>query len=191
MNRSMPLAQQTRREALKQIGAAAMLTSLPLGMHGQNAPARLRADRKLFLRLTPREARTLEALGDTLLPGAAEAGVAYYVDRQLASDEPLLMLRYLDYPESFLSFYRKGLSALEALSRRHHQRSFPDLTAPQQAELVGEVSRGNVDRWNGPPAPLFYFTTRNDAVDVYYGTVEGFERLGVPYMPHIEPKEPW
>jgi len=30
---------------------------------------------------------------------------------------------------------------------------------------------------------------RSDAVDVVYGTVEGFERLGVPYMPHILPPD--
>jgi hypothetical protein len=28
-------------------------------------------------------------------------------------------------------------------------------------------------------------------VDVYYGTQEGFARLGIPYMPHIAPQEPW
>ena len=191
MNPSLLNALKTRREALKQIGAAALLASLPAGLCGQNAPARLRANRERFLKLTPREGRILEALGDALLPGAGEAGIAYYVDRQLASDEPLLMLRYLDYPGEFLSFYRKGLSALEAHSRRRHQRAFADLTGPEQTELVAEIARGNPGQWNGPPAPLFYFATRNDAVDVYYGTVDGFTKLGTPYMPHIEPKEPW
>jgi hypothetical protein len=32
-----------------------------------------------------------------------------------------------------------------------------------------------------------YFVLRSDAVDVVYGTMEGYESLGVPYMPHIVP----
>jgi hypothetical protein len=32
---------------------------------------------------------------------------------------------------------------------------------------------------------------RNDAIDVVYGTVEGFARLSVPYMPHILPQRSW
>ena len=28
-------------------------------------------------------------------------------------------------------------------------------------------------------------------IDVVYGTVEGFARLGVPYMPHILPERSW
>ena len=191
VNASLLVAQRTRREALKQIGAAALLASMPVGLRGQNAPARLRADRKNFIKLNAREAKILEALGDTLLPGAAEAGIAYYVDRQLASDEPLLMLRYLDYPGTFLDFYRKGLAALDSFSLRRDRRPFAILTAPQQAEVVGEMARGNPEGWSGPPAPLFYFATRNDAVDVYYGTIQGFQKLNIPYMPHIPPQQPW
>jgi hypothetical protein len=185
------LNQKSRREALKQIGASVLLVTLAPTLSGQTNLVQAKANRDPFIQLTAREAKTLEALGDTLLPGAAKAGIAYYIDRQLASDSPLLMLKYLDYPGTFLDFYRKGLAALESLSLRRCQRSFPDLTAAQQTELVGEIARANPDGWDGPPAPLFYFATRNDAVDVYYGTLQGFEKLGIPYMPHISPKQPW
>jgi len=37
----------------------------------------------------------------------------------------------------------------------------------------------------------FTAKARADGVDVVYGTVEGFERLGVPYMPHILPTARW
>ena len=36
-----------------------------------------------------------------------------------------------------------------------------------------------------------YFVLRNDAVDVFYGTQDGFEALGIPYMAHIEPPSRW
>jgi hypothetical protein len=32
---------------------------------------------------------------------------------------------------------------------------------------------------------------RSDAVDVVYGTVEGYESLGIPYMAHIAPDRRW
>jgi hypothetical protein len=43
----------------------------------------------------------------------------------------------------------------------------------------------------GVPAPLFYFGLRSDAIDVVYGTVDGFAKLGIPYMPHILPTTAW
>ena len=43
----------------------------------------------------------------------------------------------------------------------------------------------------GPPAGLVYFVLRSDTVDVMYGTMEGYESLGVPYMAHIEPDKRW
>ena len=46
-------------------------------------------------------------------------------------------------------------------------------------------------RWQGPAQGSVYGTLRNDAVDVVYGTVEGFARLGIPYMPHILPQRSW
>ena len=39
--------------------------------------------------------------------------------------------------------------------------------------------------------PFFYFVLRNDAVDVVYGTKDGIESLGIPYMAHIEPPSRW
>ena len=30
-----------------------------------------------------------------------------------------------------------------------------------------------------------------EKVDVVYGTMEGYESLGVPYMPHIAPDKRW
>ena len=36
-----------------------------------------------------------------------------------------------------------------------------------------------------------YLVLRSDAVDVVYGTVEGYEALGIPYMPHIAPDKRW
>jgi hypothetical protein len=141
--------------------------------------------------LSAREGQTLEALGDTLLPGAAEAGIAHYVDGQLASASPLLMLKYVDFPMPYADFYRQGLAALDAVAGAGHDAAFAALAAEQRNDLVREISAATPDGWSGPPAPLFYFVTRNDALDVVYGTEEGFARLEVPYRAHVAPPAKW
>ena len=59
----------------------------------------------------------------------------------------------------------------------------------QQATLIRQLSQSSPADRQGPPAPLFYFATRSDTIDVYYGTVQGFVRLGIPYTAHIMPPE--
>src|ERR1700737_5575616 len=57
-----------------------------------------RAQNVPFKVLTSDESAALEALGDTLLPGAKDAGIAHYVDQQLSVPlaECLLVLRTMD-----------------------------------------------------------------------------------------------
>jgi hypothetical protein len=179
-------AGRTRRDFLVTGGGG--LVALGLA----SACARAARDRgESFRVLGEADARALEALGDTLLPGAAAAGIAHYVDHQLAGPTPLLMLRYVDYPAPFARFYAEGLAALDGVARARHARAFAALGAADRETLVREVAGQNPPGWSGPPAPLFYFVTRNDAMDVVYGTPEGFATLGIPYMPHIAPTERW
>jgi gluconate 2-dehydrogenase gamma chain len=182
--------EKTRREFLTGVGSGFVALTVATS-YGAISPAQARAKEVALRVLTESEGRTLEALGDVLLPGAAVAGIAYYVDSQLASKTPLLMLGYLDFPMPFVDFYRQGLASVEHLAQARHAQSFPKLPSSQKADLVREISQKNPPGWSGPPAPLFYFATRNDAVDVYYGTQEGFARLNVPYMAHIVPPEKW
>jgi hypothetical protein len=160
----------------------------PLGLF---SPRQAKADGEPLQVLSENEGQTIEALGEVLLPGAATAGIAHFIDSQLISITPLLMLRYLDFPMSFLDFYRQGLAAVDTLANSRHGRTFQHLEPSQQSELVLEFSKQNPADWQGPPAPLFYFVTRNDAMDVFYGTQQGFAKLKLPYMPHIAPHERW
>jgi hypothetical protein len=143
--------------------------------------------------LTAEERAALEALGDTLLPGAKDAGIAYYVDQQLSvdSNDSLLVARIVGVMPPYADFYRGGLAALNQASTKLHGAKFAELPPEKQHAFVEKMSQKNPDGWIGPPSPFFYFITRTDAIDVYYGTVEGFERLGVPYMPHIVPEKKW
>jgi len=157
------------------------------------SPREARAAAMPFSILSAAEVETLEALGEALLPGARERGIAHFVDHHLgvAAEDSLLTLRYLDVPPPYVAFYRAGLAALDGASRAQHESAFHQLTPEAREALVGVMSRENPSGWQGSPAPLVYFALRSDAVDVVYGTVEGFEKLGIPYMAHIMPPTRW
>lgn len=179
--------QFVQRAALGALAFQAGATQLLL------TPREARARALEFRVLAPAEVRALEALGETLLPGAREAGLAHFVDQQLAArpEDCLLLLRYLDVPPPYADFYRAVLAALDGAARAAHGKPFAELEAAQAEDFVARMGRENPPGWQGPPAPLAYFALRSDAVDVVYGTVEGFEKLGVPYMPHIPPASRW
>jgi hypothetical protein len=182
-----------RRRAILQRGMLGLLAFQVGGSVAVLTPRAARAAQVPLRVLDAAQVRTLEALGDTLLPGAAEAGLAAYLDHQLAADpaESLLMIRYLDVPPPHAPFYAAGLAAVDAAAQKLHGRPFAALEPATRDAFVGLMQRGALEGWQGPPAPFVYFVLRSDAVDVVYGTVEGFEKLGLPYMPHIPPTEKW
>jgi hypothetical protein len=152
------------------------------------------ADRVQFTTLSVAEATLLAAFADHILPGAAAAGVAHFVDHQLGVDpqECLLMCKY--FPEikaPFDVFYKGGIAALRQAVSKQYETSFDDLTIAQKNAVTDSLWKGVVTNWSGPPPPLFYMMVRSDAVDVVYGTKDGFDELNIPYMAHIMPKEKW
>lgn len=180
----------TRRQALGRAGAFAFVVG---GAPVWLTPREARAQAAQFVSLDAAQIRALEAFGEVLLPGAREAGIAHFIDHHLGVPAPdcLLMLRYLDVPPPYIDFYRAGLAALDAASRAAHDAAFAELGAGDANALVSRLARESPQGWMGPPAPLFFFVVRNDAVDVVYGTPEGFEKLGIPYMQHILPPARW
>lgn len=138
-----------------------------------------------FRTLSADEAAQLGYLGEALVPGARAAGLAHYVDHHVSvpAAQSLLMLRYLDIAPPYARFYQAGLAQLA--------RTVGDELADWTA-IAGSLAAGTITPWDdAPPAALFYFIVRADAVDVVYGTEAGFERLGVPYLPHILPGTRW
>ena len=142
--------------------------------------------------LTQPESATYAAWCDTLVPGAAEAGVSRYLDQQLAVPrvDTLLLLRVLGNPP-FAEFYRSGLRGVEAESQRHHGQAFPNLDAKSRNALVEAAAAGKTEAWKNPDPTFFTFISRADAVDVVFGTERGFGELGIPHLAHIRPTAPW
>ncbi len=178
----------SRRDVLRGVGLAGVTILTPLGTM---TPRAAQAAQTPLTSLTRQEAQTLEALAEVLVPGATEAGVVRFVDAQLGRRHPLLVLHYLEYAGDFPAFYRDGLAALDALAQERSGQDFAELPAEERATIAGQLFSGEIEGWRGPPPFLFYFASRSDAIDVTYGTPEGFAALEIPYLAHIQPPEGW
>ena len=183
---------QTRRAFFRNTGIG-LLGFYVGGCKVELTPQEARQQEIPFQVLQTDQVRILEAFGDVLLPGSSDAGLAHFIDHQLnaSAADQLLMIKYLGVNPPFSPFYTRGLASLNDTAKNKHGVQFSALNPEQKTELTGQIAQANPDGWAGPPAPFFYFVLRSDAVDVVYGTQQGVESLGVPYMAHIEPPSRW
>lgn len=146
-----------------------------------------------FRLLKASEAETIEALGETLVPGAREAGISHFIDHQIAvpPEQALLQARILNVRPPFVNFYRAAVGAVNRASNNLKGKLFAQLSADEQREFVSQMRINKIEGWQGPAGAFIYAVLRSDAVDVVYSTVEGYEALGVPYMAHIAPERRW
>ena len=186
------MAELVRRDFVKSAGLGALLFTVA-GIDMLLTPKQARAQGVPFRVLEPHEVETLEAVGETLAIGAREDGVAHFVDQQLTQPpaHALLSLRVREVRPPYVNFYRAALSGIDSASQALHRRGFAALDAAAQRDVVDRLRQNKLEFWQGPAQAFVYATLRNDAVDVVYGTVEGFARLGIPYMPHILPQRSW
>lgn len=180
------------RRALLRDAAGALLFSAAGGFL-LLTPAQARAQGVPLKKLTMDEVPVLEAVGETMAVSARELGIAYFVDQQcaVAPQDALLTLRLAGAAPPFIGFYRASLAEITRQSQSQRGVPFQSLTPLDQHAFIDRLRTSALADWKGPPQGLVYAVLRADAVDVVYGTVEGFERLGVPYMPHIPPSERW
>jgi hypothetical protein len=164
-------------------GAEVLLT--PSAARAQGVPLRT---------LTAAQAATLDALGETLVPGARAAGISHFVDQQISipAEEALLEARILNVRPPYANFYRAALGAVDRSSEKlNNGRGFAQLSEAEQRSFVDNMRQNKVEGWQGPAGPFVYLLLRSDAVDVVYGTMDGYAGLGIPYMPHIAPTKRW
>jgi gluconate 2-dehydrogenase gamma chain len=115
--------------------------------------------------LTDDEAATLAAACDQIIPpdedpGASEAGVVAFIDRQLATRQ-----------QRDLPFWRAGLAGLDATAQRQHAAPFVRLPAARQFQVLTAVEQGRVEPsdW-GPVAPgEFFARLRQYTMMGFYG----------------------
>ena len=181
----------TRRHFIRQSGLA--LTFSVAGKTLLLTPREAHARDIPFAILERTEVDTLEMVCEHLLPGARENGVAHFVDRQLSLDpnDSLLFIKCFNLEPPYRYFYRSALAEIGRVSETVYGAGSAGLDQAGATSLIESLRDANVPGWNGPPSPLVYHTLRNDAVDVVYGTMEGFADLGIPYLAHIEPPRAW
>lgn len=122
------------------------------------------------------EAATVTAICARIIPAddypsAAEAGVAYFLDRQLVG-------HYRKHQE----LYRRGLQAVEEASRERHQKSFAELGEEEQDEILREIEEKQAE---------FFAMIRNHIMQGYYGDPRhggnreavSWKMLGLPNPP--------
>src|SRR5437762_2625990 len=81
--------------------------------------------------------------------------------------------------------------AVERSSLAQGGRRFARLAGNEQRDFVNLMRQNRIEGWQGPAGAFVYFVLRSDAVDVVYGTLDGYAALGIPYMPHIAPLKRW
>lgn len=165
-----------------QIGGATLLLT----------PEQARAQDIPLKKLSEEQARRLGLLAEAMVPGAVDKGVVQFVDYQLDSDpnEALLVAKYFGVGLPYVNFYAKGIEVAAGMVQEASGKALEDLDAAESEQLVKSMSMPGavVDEF---PIFLFYMCLRSDAVDVVYGTPEGFSKLNIPYMQHISPPEGW
>jgi hypothetical protein len=180
-----------RRHLLHAGGASlAMAAAAPLAVFD---PREARAQDLPFEVLSPDEVATIEAISDALVPGARDAGISHYIDHELASPSPRLLLRFAQLRGPLAPYYHGALAAFAASMTAQGNGAFSSLSSDAQHTVIEALRTGTIKPWDSGSvaAPVFYGMMRNDGIDVVYGSVEGFKSLGIPYMPHVKPKTTW
>jgi len=155
----------SRRACLKIMAAAA--GGAAAGVGGAAAVGRLgRAPEGPWRVLTPDEARLVEAVAEQIVPadrdpGAKEAGVVRYIDRQL--DGP---------HRRFAEKYRRGLRSLVQTSRAQFGKPFEALSWPEQTRLLQALESGKVPQgiWTDPSSRDFFNLLRDHTMQGFYGS---------------------
>src|SRR5690348_3010471 len=122
-----------------------------------------------FRLLKANEAETIEALGETLVPGARAAGIAHFIDQQLSvpPEEALLEARILNVRPPYANFYHAAIGAVDTASEAlNNGRKFARLSPSEAHDFVDAMRQNKVQGWQGPGGSFVYLVLRSDAVDV-------------------------
>lgn len=155
----------SRRTCLKILAAAA--GGAAAGISGAKLVGRMgRAPEGPWRVLTPEEARLVEAVAEQIIPsdrdpGAREAGVVFFIDRQL--DGPY---------RRFAGTYHAGLACLTKTCMSLFGNAFEALAWPDQTRVLQALEANKVAKglWTQPSAPEFFNLIRDHSMQGFYGS---------------------
>src|SRR6185295_13029233 len=174
---------EIERRALMKGAALSALVFTTGGAKVLLSPRQARAQNIAFKTLTPEQVETLEAMGETLVPGSKQAGISHFIDQQLSvpPEEALLEARILNVRPPYADFYRAAIGGIERASQAQNGgKRFVELDAAGQHDFVDRMRQNKFEGWQGPAGAFVYMVVRSDAVDVVYGTIDGYARLDIP-----------
>jgi len=137
--------------------------------------------------LSEDEAATLGAACDRIVPpdedpGASQAGVVSFIDRQLATRQ-----------KKSLAAWQAGVRALDATARRRHGRRFAELLPGPQDEILQAMQEGSVYMadWQEVDPTEFFHLLHGHTMMGFYGDPRhggnkdraAWRMLGVPDPP--------
>lgn len=132
--------------------------------------------------LTNAEAAALAAICDQIIPpdqdpGASQAGVVQFIDRQLSG-----------FHRKRQAEYRAGIAAIDALSRERYGRPFADAPLNQQLALLTDI---DLKKAGDGSVRNFFQTVVSHTMQGFYGDPRhggnrnwaSWQMLGVPVAP--------
>ena len=168
-----------RRELLRRAGVLGAAAAVPAAVATAPGAAKEREQLQAF---AAQESDTLNALLARLIPtdaagpGATEARVGRYIDRQLAGEQ-----------KATAPLYEAGLAALDDHSRSRHGAPFTQLAPAQQDSILGDVEAGTAPGFV-PDSATFFALVREHALQGMFGDpvhggnadFAGWDLLGYP-----------
>ena len=148
---------EIQRRAFMKGAAIGTLAFTVDGAEVMLTPRQARAQGAALRTLTADQAATLDAMGETLVPGAKDAGITYFVDQQISipPQEALLEARIMNVKPPFPNFYRAALGAIDgASSARYGGRNFAQLAGNEQHEFVDLMRQNKLTAGKAPPPAL-------------------------------------
>lgn len=165
-----------RRRFLQAITAASIAPSISCG--NRKGPWRF---------FTVREAATVNAIADRLIPGdeqpgAAWAGAVNFIDRQLTA-----------HLRKHQQTYRRGLIGLDHFASSKYRKPFGELSPAEQDEVLASMEAGETPPgvWQAAQAREFFNLVLSHTMQSFYGDPRhggnrdavSWRMLGVPYVP--------
>jgi gluconate 2-dehydrogenase gamma chain len=219
------MTQGRRRFFLKTLGALSALGDARIALARSTVPgpvpapssAPTAAAAETYSYLSPAEVTFLEAAlarlipADDLGPGAKEAGVAVFIDRQLDGDFGTMAREYrlgpwadgtpqqgYQSPLTPREIYRAGIAAIDGLCASRHGRRFSELDPARQDEVLHGLEEGTLALEDATARLFFGLLWQNTregffADPVYGGNLGkvgwklvGFPGVAAAYTEHVE-----
>ena len=153
---------QSRRELFRIVAGAAVAVPAMAQQAQQPAPAP-----KFF---TPEEFRMVDELSEIIIPaddhspGARAAGVAAYIDKEVAE-------AFIDTPRTD---WREGLKLVDNLSREMNGKAFLEATPEQRVDVVARMAQN--EKRPKSKEEIFFSVVKHRTAHAYYTSDIGIHK---------------